>query len=138
MHSNSQLTVKPLNAWNFSKFKTHDIQKEDYEPTRKIFRHGFPEHQAMFYDGKKSILASGLIDIGDGQYYVWSLFGKNFEPIHMRFCINYLNNYLNVLQYRSVHHLIKKDMPWTRKMMKMVGFVYVRDEDDNMEHWVRL
>ena len=25
--NNSQLTVKPLNAWNFSKFKPHEVQK---------------------------------------------------------------------------------------------------------------
>jgi len=43
-----------------------------------------------------------------------------------------------MLQYTSIHHLIRKDMPWTRKMIAMMGFKYVRDEDEQLEHWVRL
>jgi len=135
--NNSQLTVKPLNAWNFSKFKPHQVQKDDYEPTKEIFKDGFPDHQAMFYDGSKSILACGFIDISGGQYYAWTLFGSNFKKIHYRFFINYSNNYLAMLQYTSIHHLIRKDMPWTRKMIAMMGFKYVREEDENLEHWVR-
>lgn len=136
--NSSQLTVKPLNAWNFSKFKPHKIQEDALLPTREIFKDGFPPHQAMFYDGNKSILACGFIDIGDGQYYAWTLFGANFIKIHYRFFINYINNYLNMLDYTSVHHYIDKDMPWTKKMIKMAGFKYVRDENENFEHWVRL
>ena len=136
--NNSQLTVKPLNAWNLAKFKTHEVQKEDFSGTKLIFRDGFPEHQAMFYDGAKSILACGFIDMGDGQYYAWTLFGENFKKMHYRFFINYINNYLNMLPYTSIHHIIKKDMIWTKKMISMAGFKYVRDEDEFTEHWVRL
>lgn len=135
--NNSQLTVKPLNAWNFSKFKPHNIQNDDFIPMKKAFKKGFPEHQAMFYDGSKSILACGFIDIGDGQYYAWTLFGENFKKMHYRFFINYINNYLNMLSYKSIHHLIEKDMVWTKKMISMAGFKYVREEDENLEHWVR-
>lgn len=138
LHNNLQLTVKPLNAWNFSKFKPHKIQFDVFDGTRQIFKNGFPPHQAMFYDGKKSILACGFIDIGDGQYYAWTLFGENFKKMHYKFFINYINNYLNMLDYKSIHHYINKEMPWTKKMIKMAGFKYVREENESFEHWVRL
>lgn len=138
MPSNSQLTVKPLNFWNFAKFKPCEIQRSELEPTIKLFKHGFPPHQGMVYDGKKSVLAWGLISMGDGQYYVWTIFGESFKKEHLKFCVNYLNNYLNLLEYSSIHHIIRKEYFWTRKMISMFGFKYVRDEDNNMEHWVRL
>lgn len=116
----------------------HEAQVDDFNPTRHIFRAGFPPHQAMFYDGSKSILACGLIDIGDGQYYLWSVFSKNIKPIHYRFIIKYLNNYLSLLNFRSIHHIIRKDMPWTKHMITFIGFKYVRDEDEFLEHWVRI
>ena len=133
-----QLTVKPLNAWNLSKFKAHPVQLQEYSGTKLIFRDGFPAHQAMFYDGKKSVLACGLIDMSGGQYYVWTLFGDGFTKRHFRHVINYFENYLNVLDYRSIHHIVKKEMPWTKKMMRLSGFSYVRDECELTEHWVRL
>lgn len=136
--NSSRLTVKPLNSWNLSKFKPHKIQEDDFLPTKEIFKNGFPSHQGMMYDGRKSILAFGVIDIGDGQYYMWTLFGKNFEKKHYRFLINYSNNYLSMLSFKSVHHLIRKDMPWTRKMISLAGFKYVRDENEFMEHWVKI
>lgn len=92
----------------------------------------------MFYDGKKSILACGLIDIGDGQYFLWTLFGAGVLPKHLVFVFNYLNNYFTLLKCRSVHHIIRKDFPNSRRMMKLAGFRYVRDEGDNLEHWVKI
>lgn len=138
LRKSSRLTVKPLNAWNLSKFKVHQIQDCEYEPTVNLFKKGFPAHQGMVYNGGKSILAWGLINMGDGQYYVWTLFGKHFKKEHLKFCVNYLNNYLNLLEYSSIHHIIRKEFIWTKKMISMFGFKYVRDEDNNMEHWVRL
>ena len=91
----------------------------------------------MFYEGRKSVLACGLIDIGGGQYYLWTLFGKNTLPRHLVFVFNYLNNYFALLKCRSVHHIIRKDFPNSRRMMKLAGFEYVRDEGDNLEHWVK-
>lgn len=138
MRKKSQLTVKPLNAWNFSKFKAHKVQEDEYEPTVRLFKNGYPPHQAMFYDNKKSVLACGFIPMGDGQYYAWTLFGNNFKRFHFRFFVIFINYYLNLLEYSSIHHIIRKDMPWTKHMIKMCGFVYVRDEDENMEHWIRM
>lgn len=92
----------------------------------------------MFYDKKKSILACGLIDLGDGQYYLWTLFSKYVKTKHLFFIFNYLNNYLTLLKYTSVHHIIRKDFNNSRRIMKLLGFKYVRDEDENLEHWVRV
>ena len=138
MPKSSRLTVKPLNAWNFSKLKPHEAQIEDYEPTRALFKDGYPPHQAMFYDGRKSILACGLIDMGGGQYYIWSVFSKNIRPIHYRFIVKYLNNYISLLKTTSIHHIIRKDMPWTKHMITFIGFRYVRDESEFLEHWIRI
>ncbi len=136
--NNLRLMVKPLNYWNLSKFKPHNIQKDCFESTKKIFKNGFPDHQGILYDGRKSILIFGLIDMGGGQYYCWTVFGENFKKFHLRFVINYTNRYLNMLQYKSIHHIIRKDMPWTKKMMSMAGFEYVRDEEEATEHWIKL
>ncbi len=136
--NSSRLTVKPLNYWNFSKFKPHEIQKEDYEPTRLVFKNGFPPHQGILYDGKKSVLVFGLMEFNSGQYYAWTLFGENFKKFHFKFVIKYTNSYLNMLDYKSVHHIIRKDMDWTKKMMSMAGFKYVRDEDQFTEHWIKI
>jgi hypothetical protein len=92
----------------------------------------------MFYDGTKSILACGFISIGDGQFYAWTIFGKDFKRFHYKFFARYVNNYLDMLEYTSIHHLIYKDREWTKKMMKIVGFSYVRDEDDKLEHWIKV
>ena len=138
MPKNFQLTVKPLNAWNLSKIVPHSIQVDDKVKTQGIFKKGFPAHQAMFYEGRKSILACGLIDISDDQYYLWTLFSKNVKSHHLVFIYNYLNNYLSLLNYRSIHHIIRKDFPNSRRMMRLMGFEYVRDEEENLEHWVRI
>jgi len=90
------------------------------------------------YDGRKSILACGFVDMGGGQFYAWTLFGERFKKLHYRFFVRYVNYYLNMLDYSSIHHIIRKDMPWTRHMISIVGFKYVRDEDDFTEHWVRV
>lgn len=82
-------------------------------------------------------MACGLVDIGDGQYYLWTLFGKHVKPKHLVFVFNYLNNYLSLLKYRSVHHIIRKDYSNSRRMMKLAGFEYVRDEGELLEHWVK-
>jgi hypothetical protein len=130
--------VKPLNAWNLAKFTPCDIQLDEFKPTVELFKNGFPPHQGIVYDGKRSILLFGFIDMGEGQYYAWTLFGKHFQKKHMKFCIDWANNYLNLLEFSSIHHIIRKEYYWTKKMISMFGFKYVRDEDDNMEHWVRL
>lgn len=92
----------------------------------------------MFYESKKAVLACGLIDIKDGQYYLWTLFGNNIRPSHLVFVFNYLNNYLSLLKYSSIHHIIRKDFPNSRRMMKLAGFSFVRDEGDNLEHWIKI
>ncbi len=138
MPRKSLLTVKPLNAWNLSKFSPHSIQTDEKKETQKIFRHGFPAHQAMFYDGRKSILACGLIDIGDSQYYLWTLFGCRMSYKHVIYIFNYLNKYLRLLNYKSIHHIIRRDYPNSRRMMKLLGFQFVRYEGDNLEHWIKM
>ncbi len=105
---------------------------------KEIFKKGVPPHQAMFYEGTKSILAAGFIDIGGGQFYQWSLFGEGIKRHHLRFVIKYCRDYLNMLEYKSLHHIIRKDLDWTKHMMKALGYRYVRDEDEFTEHWIRV
>lgn len=83
-------------------------------------------------------MAGGLVDIGDGQYYLWTLFSENIKPVHLPYIFKYLNNYLSLLKYVSVHHIIRKDFPSSRKMMKLCGFKFVRDEDGELEHWIKV
>lgn len=136
--NNLRLMVKPLSAWNLAKFKVHPIQEQEYGPTKNLFKNGFPPHQGMLYDGKKAVLAFGFIDMKDGQYYAWTLFGRDFKKSHLKFCVEWANNYLKLLEYSSIHHIIRKEYCWTKKLISMFGFKYVRDEDNNMEHWVKL
>lgn len=92
----------------------------------------------MFYDGKSAVLAAGLIDMGGGAFYQWSLFGDRIKKYHLRHIIRYFNNYLSMLDCECVHHIIRKDLPWTKDMMRLQGFEYVRDEDEFTEHWLRI
>ncbi len=114
------------------------MQEDEFLGTKQIFKNGMPHHQMMFYSGAKSILAFGFIDMGGGQFYQWSLFGEHIKKHHMIFIIKYVRQYLNMLDYKYVHHIIRKDLPWTAKAMKALGYKYVRDEDEFTEHWIRV
>lgn len=129
--------VKPLTAWNLPRLKPHPVQADEFDCTKNVFKKGFPPHQMMFYDGKKSILAGGFIDLDDGMFYQWSLFSENIKKHHLLFILKYVNNYLNMLDYKAVHHIIRKDLPWTRRFMSLLGYRYARDEDEFTEHWIR-
>lgn len=138
MPKSSRLTAKPLSVWNLARLEPHPVQADEFDGTKEIFKKGVPPHQIMFYDGTKSICAAGFIDMGDGMFYQWSLFGKHIKRQHLFFLLRYMNNYLNMLDYKSVHHIIRKDLPWTGRFLALEGYKYARDENEFTEHWVRV
>lgn len=105
--------------------------------TIEMFREGFPPHQAMLLCDDEPVLIMGLIEEGPpGTFWTWCIFGDGFRLFHYREFIKFFKEYLNLLEWKQILHIIDKQKPWTRHMAKSLGFFHSHDVGDRYEWWV--
>lgn len=130
------IRFEPLSDEILETFEPIEMQVLSMQDTVAMFKDGYPMHQCAVFDGDKCVLIMGLIEEYDGVFWTWTLFGKMFKPIHYRAFIRFWKNYLNHLEYSSISHIIDKEKPWTRHMVKSLGFNYSHDHDEQYEWWM--
>jgi hypothetical protein len=130
------IRFEPLSDEILTEFEPIESQKWSYPDTIKLFEDGYPPHQCAVFDDDKCVLIMGLFEEYEGIFWTWTIFGVNFKPIHYKHFIRYWKNYLNLLDYSSISHIIDKQKPWSRHMVSCLGFQYSHDYDENNEWWV--
>ncbi len=130
------IRFKPLDTQTLHDFKPIPLQAWAMESTIDMFSDGFPPHQAAMFDFLDCVLIMGLMEHEPGIFWTWTLFGVGFRPIHYKHFKIFWQNYLNLLEYKQISHIIDKQKPWTRHMVDCLGFKYSHDYDENNEWWI--
>lgn len=130
------LTIEPLSFDVLCSFKPIPMQEWCMAETIEMFRGGLPPHQAVLLADGEPVLVMGLLPIDGKSYWTWSIFGIGFKLIHYRKFIKFFKEYLNLLEWETILHIIDKEKPWTRHMAASLGFSFSHDCDDRFEWWV--
>lgn len=130
------IRFEPLDTKTLLNFKPIPMQEWAMESTIDMFSDGFPPHQAAMFDFLDCVLIMGLMEHEPGIFWTWTLFGVGFRPIHYKHFKIFWQNYLNLLEYKQISHIIDKEKPWTRHMVKMLGFEYSHEHDEQYEWWI--
>jgi hypothetical protein len=130
------IRFEPLDTQTLKSFNPVPFQAWAMEDMIAMFEDGFPDHQAAMFDGNECVLIMGLIEHEDGIYWTWTIFGAGFRLMHYKHFTLFWKKYLNILFYKQISHIIDKEKPWTRHMVKMLGFEYSHDYDEQYEWWI--
>lgn len=130
------IRFEPLDTQTLTSFKPIPLQEWAMESMIGMFADGFPMHQAAMFDGDNCVLIMGLIEHEQGIFWTWTLFGVGFRPIHYKHFKIFWQNYLKLLEYKQISHIIDKEKPWTRHMVKMLGFEYSHEHSEQYEWWI--
>lgn len=124
------LMIKPADDEVFSSFIPVELQIKDMEKTINFLYGKDLPHNYCFYDEDGDVLMTGLYEISPGVFDSYTIFSENWKPLYYKYATRFFKKYINHINYDIIFHVVKKDRPWTIKMVKMFGFKEYQEEDD--------
>lgn len=99
------------------------MQEQDTVETLALFKQvGVPEHQAVLTYLDTPVLLCGFHKVWPRVYEAWTIFGKHWSIDMYPAAFQWTNEYLNLLEFDRVQHILEADREWMHKILIKLGF----------------
>lgn len=120
------MEVRALTFADLVDFQDHVTERQSHCVTDFIAAvegyEQWPPHWGIIMDGDDPIYIIGLYHLGDAHYDSFTIFSKHYKPKHLRFVIKFVKDYMSMLEYQSIKHVVEEDDIAMNKYIKLMGF----------------